>query len=99
MTATHRLDPDVSRRKFLGWVVASSTLVVAASLVDATEADGVLPSLPSPSDLLDLSDVLTDATLPTSLRVTVTVNVDGTVAYALPRAEVGQGLTTAVAMI
>ena len=100
MAATRRLDPDVSRRKFLGWVVASSTLVVAAPLVLGSEdADAVIPSPPEPSDLVDLTDVLTYATLPTSLLVTVTVNPDGTVAYALPRAEVGQGLTTAVAMI
>ena len=30
--------------------------------------------------------------------ITVTVNADGTVSFALPRAEVGQGITTAVAM-
>jgi isoquinoline 1-oxidoreductase beta subunit len=100
MTATRRLESGVSRRQFLGWVVAGSTLVVAAPLlVGAEEADAVIPSLPSPSDLVDLTDVLTDATLPTSLRVTITVNTDGTVSYALPRAEVGQGLTTAVPMI
>lgn len=99
MTATRRFNPDVSRRKFLGWAVASSTLVVAASLVPASEADASILSPPEPSDLFDLTDLLTDATLPTSLLVTVTVHPDGTVAYALPRAEVGQGLTTAVAMI
>ena len=100
MTATRRLDKDVSRRKFLGWVVASSTLVVAAPLVmGADEADAVVPSPPEPSDLVDLTDVLTYATLPTANLVTITVNTDGTVSYALPRAEVGQGLTTAVPMI
>jgi isoquinoline 1-oxidoreductase beta subunit len=99
MTATRRLNPDIDRRKFLGWVLASSTLVVGASLLDAPAADASVISPPEPSDLFDLTDLLTAATLSTSLLVTVTVNPDGTVAYALPRAEVGQGLTTAVAMI
>ena len=51
-----------------------------------------------PVDLYDLSDLLTDAARPTSNLITITVNPDGTVAFALPRAEVGQGITTAVAM-
>jgi isoquinoline 1-oxidoreductase beta subunit len=100
MTATRRIKSDVNRRTFLGWVLASSTLVVAAPLVlDADEAGASIASLPEPSDLFDLSDLLTDATLATAHLVTVTVNSDGTVSYALPRAEVGQGITTAVAMI
>ena len=36
--------------------------------------------------------------MPTSNLITVAVNPDGTVSFALPRAEVGQGITTAVAM-
>src|SRR5581483_1575389 len=51
-----------------------------------------------PVDVYDLSDLLTDAALPTSNLITVQVNPDGTASFALPRAEVGQGITTAVAM-
>ena len=36
--------------------------------------------------------------MPTAGLITVVVNADGTVSFALPRAEVGQGITTAVAM-
>jgi len=36
--------------------------------------------------------------MPTSGLISVAVNKDGTVSFALPRAEVGQGITTAVAM-
>jgi isoquinoline 1-oxidoreductase beta subunit len=93
----------VGRRGFLGWVLAAPTLVVgvpaAGALLGEGEASAAVVSPPEPSDLFDLTDVLTDATLPTSLLVKVGVQSDGTVTYALPRAEVGQGLTTAVAMI
>jgi isoquinoline 1-oxidoreductase beta subunit len=91
------------RRGFLGWALAGPTLAVAApmlaGLAHPEPADAAVPSPPEPADLYDLSDLLNDAALPTSNLVTVTVHTDGTVAYALPRAEVGQGLTTAVAVI
>ena len=93
----------VGRRTFLGWVLAAPTLVVgvpaAVALFGEDEAAAAILSPPEPSDLYDLSDALTDASLATSLLVKVGVQADGTVTYALPRAEVGQGLTTAVAMI
>jgi isoquinoline 1-oxidoreductase subunit beta len=104
MTATRpRPKSEVSRRGFLGWVIAAPTLMVgaplAAALVEPKPAGAAIVGVPEPADLYDLTDLLTDATLPTSCLVTVTVNSDGTVSYALPRAEVGQGLTTAVAII
>jgi isoquinoline 1-oxidoreductase beta subunit len=113
MTATRRArsaasadtdrSAEIGRRGFLGWVLAAPTLVVGApaagALLGAGEAGAAVLSPPEPSDLYDLTDLLTDATLPTSLLVKVGVEPDGTVTYALPRAEVGQGLTTAVAMI
>ena len=37
--------------------------------------------------------------MPTANLITVAVNPDGTVSFAMPRAEVGQGLTTSVAMV
>jgi isoquinoline 1-oxidoreductase beta subunit len=52
-----------------------------------------------PVDAYDLTDLLTDATLPTSNMITVAVNRDGTASFALPRSENGQGLTTAIAMV
>jgi isoquinoline 1-oxidoreductase subunit beta len=86
----------VSRRRFIGYLIAAPTVVGAAQLfVEPAEA-----SIPTtqPVDLYDLSDLLTDAAMPTAGLIRVTVNADGTVSFALPRAEVGQGITTAVAM-
>jgi isoquinoline 1-oxidoreductase subunit beta len=95
--------PDPSRRRFLGYLLAAPTLVAAAelgsSLLGADPAGAAIPGVPEPSDLYDLSDFLNDAALPTSHLITVQVNRDGTAAFALPRAEVGQGITTAAAML
>jgi isoquinoline 1-oxidoreductase beta subunit len=90
----------MDRRRFLGYVVAAPTLVAAAELRLATEADAA-SALPSPdvTDVLDLNDVMTVAALPTSGLISVQVHADGTVSFALPRAEVGQGITTSTAML
>ena len=93
----------VSRRRFLGYLVAAPVLVAAADLgtADLTPARSVGASIPTiqPVDSYDLTDLLTDATLPTANLITVTVNPDGTASFALPRAEIGQGITTSVAMV
>ncbi|GAA2753512.1 molybdopterin cofactor-binding domain-containing protein [Kitasatospora cinereorecta] len=89
----------VGRRRFLGYVLAASTLTVAAQVGEAGEAAAAVPSLPEPADLYDLNDMLTDAALPTSGLITVQVHEDGTASLALPRAEVGQGVTTSSAML
>jgi isoquinoline 1-oxidoreductase beta subunit len=86
----------ISRRRMLGYLIAAPTLVAAANF-SAAPAMGAVPSL-QPSDAYDLSDLLTEAALPTASLLTITVHSDGTAAFALPRAEVGQGITTAVAM-
>jgi isoquinoline 1-oxidoreductase beta subunit len=86
----------ISRRRFMGYLIAAPTLIAAADLKPAT-ASAAIPTH-QPVDYYDLSDLLTDAALPTSNLITVEVGSDGTVSFALPRAEVGQGITTAVAM-
>ncbi|MDQ2835983.1 MAG: molybdopterin-dependent oxidoreductase [Actinomycetota bacterium] len=92
-----------SRRRFLGYLLAAPTLVVAAQLGSAAlgqdKADAAVPSLPEPSDLFDLGDLLNLAALATSNLIAIQLNSDGTVAFDMPRAEVGQGITTAVAML
>ncbi|MGN6609519.1 MAG: molybdopterin cofactor-binding domain-containing protein [Jatrophihabitans sp.] len=89
-----------SRRSFLGFLVAAPTLVAAGgALLGGKEAGAAVPSLPEPSDLFDLGDLQNLAALPTSNLITVVVNPDGTVSFALPRAEVGQGIQTAIAML
>ena len=90
----------IPRRRFLGYLIAGPTLAAAAPLgaeLLRAPAEAALPSV-QPSDVYDLSDLLTDAARPTSNLITVRVNRDGTASFALPRAEVGQGITTAVAM-
>ncbi|WP_405865868.1 molybdopterin cofactor-binding domain-containing protein [Streptomyces sp. NBC_00005] len=93
----------IGRRKFLGYVVAASTLTVAAELGEAvlapTRAAAVVPSVPGPAEIYDLNDMLTHATLPTANLITIRIDTDGTAAFALPRAEVGQGITTSSAML
>jgi isoquinoline 1-oxidoreductase subunit beta len=87
----------ISRRRFVGYLIAGPTLVAAAELGLAEQAKASIPTA-QPVDLYDLSDLLTDATRPTANLITVTVNSDGTASFAMPRAEVGQGITTACAM-
>src|SRR5947208_8496264 len=96
MVESGRRDHAVSRRRFIGYLIAAPTVLAAAELGTGT-AYGAIPTKQA-VDLLDLSDVLNDAALPTSALIAVQVNPDGTVSFALPRAEVGQGITTAVAM-
>src|SRR3954469_23798671 len=91
------------RRGFLGWVLAGPTLAVAAPLVAASTGGGpagaVVPSPPEPADLYDLGDLQDSAALATSHLVKVVIREDGTAAFALPRTEVGQGITTSSAML
>ncbi|MEU0482447.1 molybdopterin cofactor-binding domain-containing protein [Streptosporangium sp. NPDC006013] len=91
-------DEGIGRRRFLGYVVAAPTLVVATELGLTPTSDVGLPS-PELTELLDLNDMMTAAALPTSGLISVEVNRDGTVSFALPRAEVGQGITTSTAML
>ncbi|MEU7469495.1 molybdopterin cofactor-binding domain-containing protein [Streptomyces sp. NPDC044984] len=98
-----------ARRRFLGYVLAAPTLTTAAQLVPAPRARAAdapapaasSPGIPSPeiTELIDLNDVMTAAALPTSGLITVEVNPDSTVSFALPRTEVGQGITTSTAML
>ncbi|MFC9327057.1 molybdopterin cofactor-binding domain-containing protein [Kitasatospora sp. NPDC057015] len=99
----------VGRRRFLTYLLAAPTLTVAARLgADAAEpsvaaaaepAAGALPGLPGVPDVVDLGDALILAGLPTAHLLVLEVTAAGRVVLHLPRAEVGQGLTTAVAML
>ena len=88
----------ISRRRFIGYLIAAPTLVAAADLRAAPAARAAVPTV-QPVDLFDLTDLLTDAANLTAALISVTINPDGTASFALPRAEVGQGITTAVAMV
>ncbi|MCL2582401.1 MAG: molybdopterin-dependent oxidoreductase [Streptosporangiales bacterium] len=93
----------MGRRRFLGYLIAAPTLAVAvdwtATQFDPQRADASVVTPPQPEDIYDLGDMQNDAAAPTSGLITVTVNSDGTASFAVPRAEVGQGMTTAIAMM
>lgn len=94
------LDPQegTSRRRFLAYLVAAPTLAVAVRY--AGPADAALPGSPEQADLMDLGDFLILAGKPTEDSLFVLrADDDGGVSCALPREEVGQGITTAVAML
>jgi isoquinoline 1-oxidoreductase beta subunit len=100
---------DVGRRRFLTLLVAAPTLTLATRLIGSEPvADAALRvpgaaeaglRVPGVADLADLGDVLILAGKPTSHLLVLEVREDGTVRFQLPRAEVGQGITTAVAML
>jgi isoquinoline 1-oxidoreductase beta subunit len=90
----------ISRRRFLGYVVAAPTLVSSVRWLEGTPADAqTIPSVGQIAEHYDLLNLLRDAARPTANLITIKVNDDGTVAFALHRTEVGQGLTTAIAMV
>ncbi|HWC34012.1 MAG TPA: molybdopterin cofactor-binding domain-containing protein [Mycobacteriales bacterium] len=92
-----------SRRRFLGFLVAGPTLVAASQIAVETAAPtpaaANVPTGPEPGDLYDLGQLQVLATKATSNLITVEVHKDNTVSFALPRAEVGQGITTTMAML
>lgn len=92
-----------SRRRFLTYLVAAPTLAVATEIgLDVyapAVADAAIPTLPAPADLVDLGDLLILAGVPTANMLVLSVDEEGIAHFRLPREEVGQGLTTAVAML
>lgn len=99
--------PSMGRRRVVGYLLAAPTLAVAVRLgVDsnAPSEAGALGGLPVPSndlpaDVFDLEDTQNYAAKPTSHLIWMEVRKDGTVHFALPRMEVGQGIVTSTAMI
>jgi isoquinoline 1-oxidoreductase beta subunit len=98
----------LDRRSFVGYVLGGASLVVAVDLaVGASGAAAVtapglsagVPSAPQIPELYDLNDFLTDAARPTANLIRIEVDEDGVAHFELPRMEVGQGITTSIAMI
>ena len=92
-----------SRRTMLTFVIGAPILTVGASWgVDAVApvtASAAIPSNPDPTDLFDIGDAITAASLPTMPLVVLKVGEDGRVRLELPRLEMGQGLDTACAIM
>src|SRR3954468_13419321 len=90
-----------SRRQFLTYLIATPTLAIAAKygLAEGV-ANAVIPTQPQSADNFDLGDFLILAGKSTEDKlIIIEVDKAGKVHCALPREEVGQGITTAVAML
>jgi isoquinoline 1-oxidoreductase subunit beta len=96
---------DVSRRKFLGFVIAAPTLVVAAEMgrqslgLGPTAVASPLVSPPQVPEAYDLLDLLRETSRATANLIRITVNRDSTVSFELPRSDNGQGIITSTQMI
>ncbi len=99
--------PGTSRRRFVGYVLAGSTLAVTADLglqtatAPSAAAAGASP-VPSNdlfADQYDFPTLYTDACKLTNHLLKIEVRPDGTAHFDLPRQEVGQGLTTSFAQV
>jgi isoquinoline 1-oxidoreductase subunit beta len=93
----------LTRRWFLTYVVAAPVLTVAASsagaLITPDKAYAVVPSPPQPENLADLGEVMVAATKAAQHLLVLEVTPENKIVFRVPRAEVGQGITTALAMV
>lgn len=89
---------DITRRRFLAYAATAPTLAVGVRLADSV-AGVTAPAGAQVAEILDFTDALTLAALPTQHLLVIEVTTANRVAVRLPRAEVGQGITTAVAQI
>lgn len=94
--STSQTAGGITRRRMMGYLIAAPTLVAAAGW--ASPADAAVPTVQL-FDTFDLSDLLNLAAASTANLVSVRVNSDSTASFDLHRTEVGQGITTATAMI
>lgn len=89
-----------SRRRFLTYLVGAPTLAIAVSYAAGSADAAPISRTPEPADFMDLGDVLIlAAKAAESILIKLTLGSDGVVVVEMPRMEVGQGLTTSVAMI
>jgi isoquinoline 1-oxidoreductase subunit beta len=93
----------VGRRRFLTVLVAAPTLTLAARLgTDAlapAEAGAVVVTPPQPADLTDLGDLISVLTAADTGLLVLQVTPANRIVFQVPRTEVGQGVTTALAMM
>jgi isoquinoline 1-oxidoreductase beta subunit len=89
---------EITRRRLLAYAAAAPTLAVGVRLADAVVGREA-PAGAQIAGLVDFSDALTLAALPTQHLLVIEVTAANRVVVRLPRAEVGQGITTAVAQI
>ena len=89
---------EITRRRFLAYAATAPTLAVGVRLAESA-AGRDAPADAQVAEILDFTDALTLAALPTQHLLVIEVTTANRVTVRLPRAEVGQGITTAVAQI
>jgi isoquinoline 1-oxidoreductase beta subunit len=96
----------LTRRQMIAVLIGAPTLTMAGRWVGEPEpaaatarAPGSRVATPGIPDILDLTDALTLAALPTAGLLVIEVTTGNRVTFRLPRSEVGQGITTSTAMI
>lgn len=93
----------LGRRSFIGRVLGGSTLIVVADLglgmTSKPASAAPIISVPQIPEIYDLNDFLTHCALPTSGLIAIEIDKRGHANFALPRMEVGQGITTSTAML
>jgi isoquinoline 1-oxidoreductase beta subunit len=90
----------ITRRGLLTYALSAPVLTVAAGLALPRDAMAALPlTPPDTTDFFDLGDAITLTSLPTMPLVRLSIGTNGRVAFELPRAESGQGISTALAMM
>ncbi len=91
---------DTSRRRFLQFTLAGSTsLVVGGAFLEPQSAEAAGIAIPELSNFFDAGDIAILMELPFAHSLVLEVRPDGRVYFELPRLEMGQGITTAIAMI
>ncbi|MFE6054492.1 molybdopterin cofactor-binding domain-containing protein [Kitasatospora sp. NPDC056446] len=97
------LDTAAARAATPGPGPAAARAAAAAASTAASARGGSLPpqllGLPGIPDIADLGDAMILAARPTSHLLVLEITPAGRAALHLPRLEVGQGLTTAIAML
>ena len=94
-------EQGTSRRRFLSYLLATPTLAVAVNTgLFEGDAEAAVPTPPQMAEIEDLGDFLIQAQKPTeSQMVVLTVAKNGRISCQVPREEVGQGITTSLAML
>ena len=93
----------MGRRRFLTYLLGVPALAVATHItydsLAGEPAAAALPSPPSVEEMFDIGEALVVASAPTMPLVTLEIGEDGIARMELPRIEMGQGITTSVAML
>ena len=96
--------PSIDRRRFLTCLAGTPALVLVAQLVDfgrpeSAAAEQATPYPPTMEEIADISEFIVVASQPTMPLVKLEIGPDGIARLDLPRVEMGQGITTSVAML